>query len=53
MAFNYCDIRPNMLTEPILRDHIRTFDRFVFDDLWELLQRDAIAATVVREEPEH
>ncbi len=46
----YCDIRPNMLTEPILRDQIRTFDRFVFDDIWELLTRDAIAATVVREE---
>ncbi len=48
----YCDIRPNMLTEPILREYIRTFDRFIFDDLWELLQHDAVTATVVREEPE-
>jgi len=48
----YCDIRPNMVTEPILRDHIRTFDRFIFDDLWELLTRDAVVASVVREEPE-
>jgi len=48
----YCDIRPNMLTEPILRQHIRTFDHFIFDDLGELLQRDAIAASVVREDPE-
>jgi len=46
----YCDIRPNMLTEPILRDHIRTFDRFIFDDLRELLGRDAVTASVVREE---
>ena len=48
----YCDIRPNMLTEPILRDQIRTFDRFIFDDLSELLNRDAIVASVVREVPE-
>ncbi len=48
----YCDIRPNMVTENILRDQIRTLDCFLFDDLWELLTRDAIAATVVREEPE-
>jgi hypothetical protein len=48
----YCDIRPNMLTEPILRDHIRTFDRFIFDDLRELLSRDAVVASVVKEEPD-
>lgn len=47
----YCDIRPNMLTENILRDHIRTFDHFLFDDLWELTNRDAIAAAVIRDEP--
>lgn len=39
----YCDIRPNMLTDKILKDHIRTFDHFVFEDLWELLNRDADA----------
>lgn len=42
----YCDIRPNMLTEEILRDHIRTFDHFVFDDLWNLLDRDAVVAKI-------
>ena len=31
----YCDIRSNMRTEPILRDHIKTFDLFVFGDIWE------------------
>jgi hypothetical protein len=34
----YCDIRPNMLTEKILKDHIKTFDHFVFTDVWEFLQ---------------
>jgi len=42
----YCDIRPNMRTEPILRDHIRTFDHFVFTDVWELINRDAVAADI-------
>jgi len=42
----YCDIRPNMLTEPILRDHIKTFDHFILDDLWILLKREAIIAQI-------
>ncbi len=31
----YFDIRPNMLTEDILKDHIRTFDHFLIRDVWE------------------
>jgi hypothetical protein len=43
----YFDIRPNMLTEPILRDHIRTFDHFLFDEVWSLLARkESIVAKV-------
>ena len=42
----YCDIRPNMRTEPILRDHIKTFDHFIFGDVWELLNREAIVAKI-------
>ncbi|MBX2891475.1 MAG: hypothetical protein KF734_11140 [Saprospiraceae bacterium] len=34
----YCDIRPNMVTEAILKDHIKTFDRLIFEDIWRLLQ---------------
>lgn len=33
----YCDIRPNMLTEDILKDHIRTFDYLLCEDIWEFL----------------
>jgi hypothetical protein len=40
----YCDIRPNMTTEPILRDHIKTFDHFLFADLWDLCSREGISA---------
>ena len=42
----YCDLRPNMRTESILRDHIKTFDHFLFGDIWALLNRAAIPAAV-------
>lgn len=35
----YCDIRPNMTTEPILKDHIRTLDHLLCTDLWKFLQQ--------------
>ena len=31
----YFDIRPNMETEDILKDHIRTFDNFLIQDVWK------------------
>lgn len=31
----YCDIRPNMISEPILKNHIKTFDNFIFSDMWD------------------
>ncbi|WP_375447151.1 hypothetical protein [uncultured Fibrella sp.] len=34
----YCDIRPNMVTEPILRDHIKTFDHLLCTDIWKFLK---------------
>lgn len=34
----YCDIRPNMISEPILKDHIKTFDHFVFTDMWSFVE---------------
>lgn len=34
----YCDIRPNMLSETILKDHIKTFDNFLFTDIWKFLK---------------
>lgn len=35
----YCDIRPNMVSDPLLSKHIKTIDRFFYSDLWELLDR--------------
>lgn len=34
----YCDIRPNMKTESILKDHIKTFDCLLVDDIWKLIK---------------
>ncbi len=42
----YFDIRPNMLTDKILKDHIRTFDHFLVGDLWTLLNREAVVARI-------
>jgi hypothetical protein len=33
----YCDIRPNMQTEDILKDHIKTFDNLLVEDIWQFL----------------
>jgi hypothetical protein len=33
----YCDIRPNMKTENILKDHIKTFDNLLIEDIWKFL----------------
>ncbi len=33
----YCDIRPNMLTDTLLSQHIKTIDYFFYSDLWRLL----------------
>ncbi len=33
----YCDIRPNMRTENILKDHIKTFDNLLIEDIWKFL----------------
>jgi hypothetical protein len=33
----YCDIRPNMQTEIILKEHIKTFDNLLMEDIWKFL----------------
>ena len=34
----YFDIRPNMRTDNILKDQIKTFDHFLIKDVWEFTQ---------------
>ena len=33
----YCDIRPNMKTENILKKHIKTLDNLLIEDIWKFL----------------
>jgi hypothetical protein len=33
----YCDIRPTMRTESILKDHIKTFDNLLIEDIWKFV----------------
>jgi len=33
----YCDIRPNMKTEDVLKDNIRTLDHLLIEDVWKFL----------------
>ncbi len=43
----YCDLRPNMRNDPLLRQHIRSFDHLIFDDLWSLLSQPVQVAKLV------
>jgi hypothetical protein len=33
----YCDIRPNMTTDKLLKKHIKTFDHLICEDIWKFL----------------
>ena len=48
----YCDIRPNMVTDELLSQHIKTIDHFFYSDLWELLDRpgQTLAEVAIKEE---
>ncbi len=35
----YCDIRPNIQRDALLKNHIQTIDHFFCSDLWTLLER--------------
>ena len=43
----YCDIRPNMLSDPLLAKHIRTIDHFFCSDLWKFVNRPGVASAEV------
>lgn len=34
----YCDIRPNMTTDALLKQHIRTIDHFFCEDVWRFVR---------------
>jgi hypothetical protein len=48
----YCDIRPNMVEDVLLSQHIKTIDHFFYSDLWELLNRHGQDLGEIAIEPE-
>jgi hypothetical protein len=44
----YCDIRPNMQSDPLLNPHIHTIDQFFCSDLWELVAESSIPLAEVK-----
>lgn len=49
----YCDIRPNMVRDQLLREHIRTVDRFFSRDLWRFVARRGNADASILAEPDN
>ena len=39
----YCDIRPNMQKDALLKQYIRTIDHLFCEDIWKLLESDGLS----------
>ena len=48
----YCDIRPNMQQDALLRTHIKTIDHFFCQDVWNFLEGARLPLTEVEILPE-
>lgn len=48
----YCDIRPNMRVDPLLKEHISTIDRFFCDDLPRLMVTPGLPSSEVVVKPD-
>ncbi|MFZ0053074.1 MAG: hypothetical protein WAK96_14960 [Desulfobaccales bacterium] len=50
----YCDIRPNMITDNMLSQYIKTIDHFFYSDLWHFLEEpgQAIGEIAISERDE-
>lgn len=48
----YCDVRPNMLKDNLLKQHIRTIDHFFCTDVWTLLESAGLPLSEVEVEIE-
>lgn len=44
----YCDIRPNMQKDNLLKQHIRTIDHFFCTDVWELIESEGLPLEEVK-----
>lgn len=48
----YCDIRPNMQQDGLLKQHIRTIDHFFCSDVWSLIESEGLPLAEVKIEEE-
>jgi hypothetical protein len=48
----YCDIRPNLLADTLLSQHIKTIDHFFYSDLWQLLGERGQTLHEIKIEPD-
>jgi hypothetical protein len=50
----YCDIRPNMVSDPLLSQHIKTIDHLFYSDLWNLLDQrgQTLEGSVIEPDPD-
>lgn len=48
----YCDIRPNMQQDALLKQHIKTIDHFFCEDVWNLIMSDGIPLNEIKVETE-
>jgi hypothetical protein len=48
----YCDIRPNMQRDSLLKQHIKTIDHFFCSDIWALIEAEGLPLDEVSVEEE-
>jgi hypothetical protein len=51
----YCDIRPNMVNDPFLSQHIKTIDHLFYNDLWSLIAVEGLSldeVVIAEEDPD-
>lgn len=48
----YCDIRPNMVSDALLSQHIKTIDHFFYSDMWTLLSKHGQSLHDIAIEPQ-
>lgn len=48
----YCDIRPNMRQDDLLKQHVRTIDHFFCSDVWTLIESEGLPLQEIEIEKE-
>ena len=46
----YCDLRPNMISDPFLADRIDSIDQFFCEDLWKFIAHRGVSKVKIKED---